>query len=66
MPAFLRRQLLVATKITNIDDLILRLRLFIHPGNFLLYYIFALDLSMISYYNIASTKSYFFYERNFL
>ena len=35
---------------------------------FLLYYIFALDLSMISYYNTASTKSYFFmkgifYER---
>ena len=35
MPAFLRRRLLVATKITNIDDLILRLRLFIHPGKFL-------------------------------
>ena len=29
---FLRRRLLVATKITNIDDLILRLRLFTHPG----------------------------------
>ena len=32
---FLRRRLLVATKITNIDDLILRLRLFTHPGKFL-------------------------------
>ena len=33
---------------------------------FLLYYILSLDLSMISYYNTVSTKSYFFYERNFL
>ena len=32
---FLRRRLLVATKSTNIDDLILRLRLFTHPGKFL-------------------------------
>ena len=31
---FLRRRLLVATKITNIDDLILGLRLFTHPGKF--------------------------------
>ena len=37
---FLRRRLLVATKITNIDDLILRLRLFTHPGKFLFIYLY--------------------------
>ena len=37
---FLRRRLLVTTKITNIDDLILRLRLFTHPGKFLFIYLY--------------------------